>query len=217
MASRTEKEVGKELNGTMKRMKVIAPLLALLAAAVGLAVVFGPLGIGAHDTNRTKLEVRFDSTEADPLASGKMKWEQRLNDDLTVERQRISVEVEDVSTSGLHEVRVNGVPVFSVDVNALGEGDLDLDNRDGDTVIVAAIGDLVEVLNPDGAVILTGVLADKDAPDAPDPTVDPLAPTDTPDAPDEPTGTPDPTVTDTPDAPTGTPDPTVTDTPDPTP
>ncbi len=205
----------------MKNVKVLAPLLGLLAAAIGLAVVFGPLGIGAHDVNRTKLEVRFDATEADPLASGKMKWEQRLNDDLTVERQRISVELEDVSTSGSHEVLLNGTSVLFVEVNALGSGNLELDSRDGDTVAAAAIGDLVEVLNPDNAVILSGLLADKDGtdptdePDAtPDATDEPDA---TPDATDEPTGTPD--ATDEPD-PTNTPgatdEPGETDTPEPT-
>lgn len=145
-------------------MKLVGPLLALLAAAMGLAIVFGPLGVGAGGANRTKLEVRLDATDVDPLASGKTKWEQRFEDDgITLERQRTSTEVEDVSTIGAHEILVNGASVgMSVEVDVLGFGDLNLDSRDGDTVIDMAIGDLIEVLNPDGDVILTGTLAEKD-------------------------------------------------------
>ena len=145
-------------------MKLVAPLLALLVGAIGLAVLVGPLGVGAGGANRTKLEVRLEATDADPLASGKTKWEQRFEDDgETLERQRTSTEVEDVSTIGAHEILVNSASVgMAVEVDALGFGDLNLDSRDGDTVIVMAIDDLIEVLNPDGAVILTGTLAEKD-------------------------------------------------------
>lgn len=146
-----------------KRGKLIASMVGVVAATVALLVVFGPLGVGAGHTERTKLEVRMTATDADPLASGKTKWEQRLNEDLTLERQRTSTEVEDVSTSGLHEVLVNGLSVdMFVEVDALGFGDLNLDSRDDDTVIDMAEGDLIEVANPDGDVILSGTLQVKD-------------------------------------------------------
>ncbi len=189
-------------------IKLLAPILALLAAAIGLAVVFGPLGAGAGTTNRTKLEARLHSTCTDPLASGKTKWEQRFEvNETTLERQRTSTEVEDVSTIGAHEILLNGVsttPATFVEVDALGFGDLNLDSRDGDDVldINMAIGDSIEVLNPDGIVILVGEIVDKDGPESPSTGCTPEA-TGTPDG----TGTPD--ATHTPDA-TGTPDATET-------
>ncbi len=161
---------------TMTKTKQgLALVLALLVGAVALLVVFGPLGAGAGHTERTKLEIRLDATDADPLASGKTKWEERLNEDESIERQRTSTEVEDVSTTGAHEVRVsrdttadgNFDTVISsgemfVEVDALGFGDLNLDSRDGDSVPVLQDGDLVEVLDPDSNLILSGTLAPKD-------------------------------------------------------
>jgi len=129
----------------MKKL-LAAVLVSVIAAAAVALVLTNPFGAGAGHTDQTKLIAELTATNADPLASGKTKWEERFNG-AVLERRRTSTEVEDVSTTGDHEVRVtrSGSPVatMTVSVDALGFGDLDLDSRDGDTVEVFAVGDLV--------------------------------------------------------------------------
>ena len=146
----------------MKRL--IASILVVIAAAtVVTLVVADPFSVRAGHTSQTKLIAELTATDADPLASGKAKWEERF-DGAVLERRRTSTEVEDVATTGDHMVRVTrgnppvAVATMTVSVDALGFGDLNLDSRDGDTVEVLAEGDLVEVLNPASDVILTGTL-----------------------------------------------------------
>jgi hypothetical protein len=103
----------------------------------------------ASGTEEARLEAELRATQSDPLASGTAKWEIRPD------RVKFSTEVEDVTTSGNHEVRVNGAVIGSVNVVA-GFGDLNLDSRDGDTVPTMNAGDLVQVRNPSGRVILRG-------------------------------------------------------------
>lgn len=91
------------------------------------------------------------STSADPLASGNAKWERRAD------RMKFSAEVEDVRTSGAHEVRINGKRAGDVRV-AGGIGDLNLDTRSGHRVPEMRSGDLVEVFNPAGLLILKGTV-----------------------------------------------------------
>ena len=103
----------------------------------------------------TELEARLTSTSADPLASGKAKFEQRSD------RTRFSAEVEDISTDGTgFTVTVNGSTVGTLNVVG-GIGDLNLDTRDGQTVPDMSAGDTVEVTGPDGTLILTGTLQPK--------------------------------------------------------
>ena len=144
----------------MKKL-VLSTLVGAIIAAAAVMAFANPFGAGAGQTTQTKLIAELTATNADPLASGKTKWEERFDGDV-LERRRTSTEVEDVATSGDHTVRVTrGVTVvatMTVAVDALGFGDLDLDSRDGDTVAIMAEGDSVEVLNPDGDPILTGTL-----------------------------------------------------------
>ena len=143
----------------MKKL-VLSTLIGAIIAAAAVMAFANPFA-GAGSTTQTKLIAELSATNIDPLASGKTKWEERFVD-AVLERRRTSTEVEDVATTGDHEVRVTrgGSPVatMTVSVDALGFGDLNLDSRDGDTVEVMAEGDLVEVLNPSGEVILTGTL-----------------------------------------------------------
>lgn len=106
--------------------------------------------------------MRFPASTADPLASGKAKSEQRPD------RTRSAVEVEDMATTGAHAVKISrgGVEIanwpVTLNVDALGFGELELNTQDGATNVPAAIaGDLVEVLGPDSVVILSGTLAPK--------------------------------------------------------
>jgi len=103
-------------------------------------------------TEDVRLEARLTATAADPLASGTARWETRPD------RITFTCEAEDVTTSGNHEVRVNGVTVGFVNVVA-GLGDLNMDSRIGDVIPAMNAGDRVQVRNPSGRVILRGTLA----------------------------------------------------------
>jgi len=106
---------------------------------------------GITSIEDVRLEAGLAATVADPLASGTARWES-LTDRVT-----FTCEVEDVTTSGNHEVRVNGVVVGFVNVVA-GFGDLNMDSRDGDSIPTMNVGDRVQVRNPSGRVILRGRL-----------------------------------------------------------
>ena len=131
------------------RSRTLNVLSIPVAAALALALNFMVL---AHD-GRTRLESRLTATSAEPLDSGKAKFEMR--DD----RVRFSTEVEDVAVAQQIEVVVAGMSLGTVAIDALGGADLNLDSRDGDTVPVLQDGDLVEVFDTNGNIlILSGTL-----------------------------------------------------------
>ena len=145
--------------------KLLAALSAGLAVAVIAALVItNPFAAGGDFTDQTKLVAELTATNVDPLASGKTKWEERFQNQ-QLERRRTSTEVEDVSTAGAHQVQIirgsTVIQTMTVNVDALGFGDLDLDSRDGDTVEIFQVGDQVEVRNPNSDLILTGTLQTK--------------------------------------------------------
>ena len=95
---------------------------------------------------RTRLKTGLMATSLDPRASGNAKWERRCSGG-RIERDKMSVEVEDVSTAGNYQIRLNGTcPGLFVSVNQVGFGDLNLDTRNGQTVPELSSGDEVEVL-----------------------------------------------------------------------
>lgn len=105
---------------------------------------------------RTRLLARLAATDADPLASGKTKFESRPD------RTRFSTEVEDVSADGAGEVVVSrdGVEILRAGLDiAGGFGDLNMDSRRGDDVPDMMEGDLVELFGADGALLMSGTLA----------------------------------------------------------
>ncbi len=108
---------------------------------------------------RVRLEAKLNATDADPLASGKGKFESRTDRD----RSRFSTEVEDVSVDGDGEVVVSrdGVELLRATIMVAGGfGDLNLDSR-RDDVPAMLEGDLVEVFNADGVLILSATLVPK--------------------------------------------------------
>ncbi len=108
---------------------------------------------------RVRLEARLNATDADPLASGKGKYEARTDR----ARARFSAEVEDVSGDGSGEVVVSrdGVELLREVIEIVGgSADLNLDSR-RDVIPTMLEGDLVEVFNADGALILSAVLLPK--------------------------------------------------------
>ena len=144
---------------------VLSILVGGIIAAAAVMAFANPFA-GAGTTTQTKLIAELSATNDDPLASGKTKWEERF-EGAALERRRTSTEVEDVSTTGNHQVLVKRgdpavvIATMTVSVDALGFGDLNLDSRDGDTVEILAAGDSVEVRNPNGVLILTGTLQEK--------------------------------------------------------
>jgi hypothetical protein len=107
---------------------------------------------GGVSTEDTRIESRMTATAVDPIASGTSRWESRPD------RVTFTCEVEDVATSGAHEVRVNGLLVGIVDIVA-GFGDLNLDSRNGDSIPTVRSGDKIQVRNPSGRSILRGTFS----------------------------------------------------------
>ncbi|WP_457652693.1 hypothetical protein [Rhodocaloribacter sp.] len=127
-------------------------------SAAKAALAQAPVHVSGND-NRVRLEVGLNATDADPLASGKAKFESRTDRD----RSRFSTEVEDVSLDGDGEVVVSrdGVEVLRATIMiANGFGDLNMDSR-RDDVPAMLEGDLVEVFNADGVLILSATLVPK--------------------------------------------------------
>jgi hypothetical protein len=85
------------------------------------------------------------------LPIGTAIWEQRKG------QFKFSVEVQNVPTSGAHKIRVNGNGVGDVKV-AYGKGTFEISSETGHTVPTMKSGDVVEVLDPSGQLILRGEL-----------------------------------------------------------
>lgn len=140
--------------------------LTILVVAIAALAIAGGVGLNAVRASgggtSVKAEVRFGVSTADPLASGKAKSEQRPD------RTRFAVEVEDMATTGAHSVKISraGVEItdspVTLNVDALGFGELELNTQDGALNVPEAVtGDLVEVFSPDSQLILSGTLAPK--------------------------------------------------------
>ncbi len=118
-------------------------LIACMAVAMGLCINMFVFAGGPE----TKLRVRLTSTAADPLASGSAKFEMRPD------RIRFSTECEDVASASNIRVVAGGNDMGTLPIVA-GFADLNLDSRDGDTVPVLSVGDLIEVFNTNGNVLI---------------------------------------------------------------
>ena len=110
-----------------------------------------PQTLKGGSTEDILLIAPLTGTRQDPLASGTAKWNSRPD------RVTFTCEVEDVTTSGDHEVLVNGVSIGFVNVVA-GLGDLNLDSRRGDVIPTMVAGQRVQVRIPGGRAILKGTL-----------------------------------------------------------
>ena len=101
---------------------------------------------------RIKLRTKLTATLVLPHASGQAKFEQRED------RTRFGTEIEDVPSMETFEAFVNGVSMGTFASDSTGVADLNLDDRDGDTVSTMVEGDLVEVFNDQDQLILSGTL-----------------------------------------------------------
>jgi hypothetical protein len=163
----------------MPRVQLLQPAFARVAMAaaviiVGTALVAGPGALGApvraaasalglSGSSSTKVEIRLTPGSGNPLISGKAKGEQRTD------RTRFSLEIEDASTTGTHAVRVtrSGATVdnsagLTINIDSFGVGHLEMNTQDGATLVpVVLAGDLVEVVDGAGNVIVSGALQSK--------------------------------------------------------
>ncbi|MFQ5804251.1 MAG: hypothetical protein ACE5JQ_15280 [Candidatus Methylomirabilales bacterium] len=132
-------------------------MVSALPIAVVLTLAAGT--ISPAWAQEVRLEAELIATNADPLASGKAKFESRAD------RTRFSTEAQDVSTDRMGLVTVTRPGVGIIQSNNItiagGVGDLNLDTRDGDIVVAMQTGDTVQVFDSAGNLILTGTLAPK--------------------------------------------------------
>ena len=128
-----------------------SPVGADASASASLQLTTATTAAKGGDAAEIRLQAPLAATRVDQLASGTARWESRPD------RVTFTCEVEDITTTGSHQVLVNGVLVGSVSVVA-GLGDLNMDSRDGDTIPTMNVGDRVQVKNPSGVVILKGTL-----------------------------------------------------------
>jgi hypothetical protein len=127
-------------------------LLTILTALAMVALpMLMPATVFADDV---RLEADLSPTDVDPGASGRARFESDRYD------TQFRVEVQNVSVTDTVDVFVNGDFVGTIVLNYLGQGELDLDARNGDTVPALQDGDEVEVVDAadDTTLILVGIL-----------------------------------------------------------
>jgi len=117
------------------------------------AFLFAGLTTNAAEAgkNETRLEGRLSGSIAEPLASGKAKFEKRAK------RIRFSVQAEDLMFASSISVSVNGVTVGTAAVK-LGFADL---NLNGSSIPAMQAGDTVKVFDETGTLVLSGTLSGK--------------------------------------------------------
>lgn len=119
---------------------------------VVLALALVTTASWAGSTTRTEFQANLTATSAEPLASGKAKFERRGT------RLKFSTEVEDLAHTSTIRVTVNGKVVGTAPV-VLGAADLNLDTLNGQTVPSMGAGATVRVFNATtGTLILSGQL-----------------------------------------------------------
>ncbi|MFQ5782399.1 MAG: hypothetical protein ACE5GR_05025, partial [Nitrosopumilus sp.] len=108
------------------------------------------------DSLPDKVEFQAELVDNDGKDNGEADFKQR-ND-----RMKLSVEIEDQTPDSTFDVLVAGVSVGQITTDEDGEGELDLDSRDGDNVPPVADGDDIEVSNADVALLGTFSLEGED-------------------------------------------------------
>jgi hypothetical protein len=111
-----------------------------------------PATVFADEVRR---EADLSATDVDPGASGRARFESRQD------RAEFRVQVDNVSVTDAVDVFVNGDFVGTIVLDDRGDGELDLNTRDGDTVPTLQDGDEVEVVDAadDTTLILVGILS----------------------------------------------------------
>ncbi|WP_299291504.1 hypothetical protein, partial [Nitrosopumilus sp.] len=100
--------------------------------------------------DKVELEAELVNDEEEDI--GEAEFEQR-ND-----RKKLSVEIEDQTPDETFDVLVGGESVGEITTDEDGEGELDLDSRDGNDVPLVADSDIIEISGGNG-VILSGIFS----------------------------------------------------------
>jgi hypothetical protein len=126
-------------------------LLALAAFALVVAV---PAAVMA-DGGGVRLEATLTATDLGPDATGRAEFRDQGHG-----RLRLRVEVEEVDFTNSVKVLINGQSAGTIPLDANGDGELELDTGDGDTVPAVRAGDDIQIVDADtGAVLLAGTFA----------------------------------------------------------
>jgi hypothetical protein len=123
----------------------------------GVFMLLGIMGAFASEATaqRIRLEGRLFAAGHEVLASGKAQFEQRGT------QFRFSTEAEDLLVTKEIFVFVEGILMGSAPVNSLGIVDLNISGSTKSIRPLMQPGDLVEVFDQDGALILDGILSSK--------------------------------------------------------
>jgi hypothetical protein len=119
-------------------------MVALLVAASAQALA----------DNRIRLQAQLNPTPADPSAQGDAEFRSDSYD------TELMVEVRNSTAGDVVEVLLNGLSIGQIDLDQYGDGELQLDARNGDKVPTVKAGDVIEVVDAeDGTVLLEGKFA----------------------------------------------------------
>ena len=141
----------------------------IVLALVAFVAIFATVGSSLSEASvsiDTELRAQLAPTLAEPVASGHADFRQRPD------RMRFRVEVDSVSKPGIGRVIVSRsvsspapITVLDIPIAIVGDplqgmafGNMNLDSRLGNEVPVMQPGDMVEVLDASGELILRGAL-----------------------------------------------------------
>lgn len=119
-------------------------------------IFFGFVQVVEAADDRTKLEAELinPSTGKD---DGKAKFEQRAD------RITLSVEIEDQKSDSAFEIKVDGISLGTFTTDDSGFADFNLDSRDGNTIPTVTSGSMVDVIDSNGNVTLSGKMIGTEA------------------------------------------------------
>jgi hypothetical protein len=132
-----------------KTWKVLAGL-----AAVVLLLAASTQSLQGRWDNRVRLQAQLAPTAADPNAQGDAEFRSDSYD------TELKVRVQNSTANDVVNVLLNGKSIGTITLDQYGDGELDLDARNGNTVPTVQAGDTITVTDAeDGTVLLTGKFA----------------------------------------------------------
>ncbi len=123
----------------------------LTACGEGLGPADGPpVQMARGPSNDSRVEIALAGTADFPESDGKARFRDRGGE------RELQIEVEDAPTNVQVSFLVGGDTVGTATTNATGDGRLNLNTDQGDTVPASVAGLTVKVLTPQGTVIISG-------------------------------------------------------------
>jgi len=131
------------------KMKPSYRMYFSLFTIFAFAIFFGFVQVVEAADDRTKLEAELINPSIGK-DDGKAKFEQR------VDRITLSVEIEDQKSDSAFEIKVDGISLGTFTTDDSGFADFNLDSRDGNTIPTVTSGSMIEVIDSNGNVTLSG-------------------------------------------------------------